>query len=307
MTPSSLQKIQSNYFIIILLCMPALLIAQTNNTNPKVLFHQDSLRLISSQFSFTEGPAVDAKGNVYFTDQPNNTIWKYDINGALTLFMDNAGRSNGLYFDHKGNILSCADENNQLWSIDPAKKVTVLFSGMQGKHLNGPNDLWVDPKGGIYFTDPYYPRNYWTRTAPEVEGEKVYYLRKGQKTIVQVSDQLQKPNGIVGSPDGKLLYVADIKGGKTYQFKINADGSLSDQRVIINQGSDGMTLDSEGNIYLTGKGVTIYNEEGVQIGHIDVPEPWTANLCFGGTNRNQLFITASKAIYILPMLVHGVE
>ena len=292
--------------LVIMLIIPVTTSAQNNPGNKK-LFVQDSLRLISDQFKFTEGPAVDAKGNVFFTDQPNNKIWKYGTDGALTVFMNESGRANGLYFDHKKNLIACADEHNQLWCISPKGKVKVLLSNLDGKLFNGPNDLWVDPKGGIYFTDPYYPRDYWTRTEQEIKNEKVYYLAKGKKNVVVATDQVVKPNGIVGSPDGKLLYVADIGANKTYQFTINADGSLSDQQLAVSRGSDGMTLDREGNIYLTGKGVTIYNKQGVQIGHIDVPENWTANVCFGGKNRDQLFITASKSIYILPMHVRGVE
>jgi len=272
------------------------------------LFDQDSLKLISSQFSFTEGPAVNRQGEVFFTDQPNDKIWKYGTDGRLSLFMDKSGRSNGLYFDRKGNLLACADENNQLWSIDKNRKVSVLFRDLEGKKLNGPNDLWVDAKGGIYFTDPYYQRDYWLRKQPEIEGEKVYYLppRKGAK-LIMAADNVVKPNGIVGTPDGKYLYVADIKANKTYRYVIGKDGVLSDQQTIINQGADGITIDSKGNLYLSGKGVFIFNPRGEQIGHIEINEPWTANLCFGGKDRSDLFITASKSVYTIPMRVKGVE
>ncbi|WP_286862436.1 SMP-30/gluconolactonase/LRE family protein, partial [Sphingobacterium sp. UBA7625] len=173
---------------------------------------------------------------------------------------------------------------------------------------NGPNDLWVDKKGGIYFTDPYYQRDYWTRKKPEIEGQKVYYLPsgKGKKPIV-VADDVAKPNGIVGTPDGKYLYVADRVRNKTYRYTIESSGKLSGQRAVIDQGSDGMTLDNHGNIYLTGKGVSIYSPIGVLIGHIDVKEPWTSNVCFGGKDRTYLFITASTAIYCLPMRTKGVD
>ena len=113
------------------------------------------LRLISSQFSFTEGAAVDRRGNVYFTDQPNNKIWKYGTDDKLSIFLDSAGRSNGMYFDRKGNLVTCADEKDELWSISPDKKVTILVNGFMGHRLNGPNDCWVTPDGGIYFTDPF--------------------------------------------------------------------------------------------------------------------------------------------------------
>lgn len=272
------------------------------------LFSQDSLKLVSRQFTFTEGPAVNAKGDVYFTDQPNNQIWKYDTDGKLSLFMNKAGRANGTYFDHHGQLVVCADENNELWSVSKSKKVKVLLSNVDGKKLNGPNDLWIDAKGGIYFTDPYYQRDYWTRKKGEIEGQKVYYLPAGKQAKVRiVAEDLTKPNGIVGSADGKYLYVADIQRNKTYRYTIGENGDLTSQTQIINQGSDGMTIDSKGNFYLTGKGVFIFNPEGVQIGHIEVKEPWTANVCFGGKNRSNLFITASTAVYTIPMQVKGVE
>jgi gluconolactonase len=276
----------------------------------------DSLKLVaanaklikvSGQFSFTEGPAVDKSGNIYFTDQPNDKIWKYDINGKLSLFMENTGRSNGLYIDSKGNIIACADNKDELWSISPKKKVTVLIKSFEGHRFNGPNDLWIDAKGGIYFTDPYYQRDYWDRTKPDIEGQKVYYLAKGKKEAIIVDDKLKQPNGIVGSPDGKILYVADIGDSKTYRYKINTDASLGERELLFNQGSDGMTLDNEGNIYITGQGVTIYNKDGIKIGHIPVPAEWTANVCFGGKDRKTLFITAKESVYIIKMNVWGVE
>ncbi len=264
------------------------------------------LKLVTDQFKFTEGPAADKEGNVFFTDQPNDKIWKYDTNGKLSVFMDGAGRSNGMYFDKKGNLISCADENEQLWSIAPDKKVTVLVNGYKGKILNGPNDVFVTAKGKIYFTDPYYQRDYWKRTSSDLDGQKVYYLKAKNDPEVVV-DNMIKPNGIIGTPDGKYLYVADIEANKTYRFTIAEDGSLKDQTLFVPQGSDGMTIDNEGNIYLTGKGVTVYNKEGEKIEHIDVPADWTANITFGGKEKNILFITASQNIYILKMKVKGTE
>jgi gluconolactonase len=264
-------------------------------------------KLISKQFSFTEGASTDKKGNVFFTDQPNNKIWEYSANGKLSLFMDNAGRSNGTYFDSKGNLISCADEHDQLWSISPAKKVKVLVNNLDGKLLNGPNDVWVAPNGGIYITDPYYQRDYWERKKPDLDGKNVYYLAKGSSKLITVVPDMKAPNGIVGTPDGKYLYVADIGSNKTFKYTITPDGTLANKQLFVEQGSDGMTLDSKGNVYLTGKGVTIYNAKGIKIGHIDIDEDWTANLCFGGKNKDELFITASKAIYLLQMKVKGVE
>lgn len=264
-------------------------------------------RLISKQFSFTEGASVDKKGNVFFTDQPNNKIWEYSADGKLSLWMENTGRSNGTYFDAKGNLVSCADEHDQLIAISPKKKIKVLVHDLDGHLLNGPNDVWVAPNGGMYITDPYYQRDYWERKKPDLDGQYVYYLPKIGGKLITVASDLQQPNGIVGTPDGKYLYVADIKGNKTFKYTISSDGSLTNKQLFCELGSDGMTLDDHGNVYLTGKGVTIFNPSGVKIAHIDIDEPWTANLCFAGRHKDYLFITASKAIYIIKMNVKGVE
>jgi len=287
-----------------------LLIASSNvNAQDKPLFAEGAKpQLVSNQFSFTEGASVDKKGNVFFTDQPNDKIWKYDTDGKLSVFKDHAGRPNGTYFDKKGNLVTCTEENNQLWSIDPKGNVTVLFTDLDGKKLNGPNDVWVDDKGGVYFTDPYYQRNFWTRKQSELDGEKVYYLPKGAKVPTVVISDFRKPNGIVGTPDGKYLYVSDIDGRKTWKYAINKDGSLSDKQLFVSVGGDGITLDERGDLYICANGgITAFSPKGEKLVFIPVPEPWTANLCFGGKDRNILFITASKAVYTLPMNVKGVE
>lgn len=241
--------------------------------NLKLIKPGAQLIRLPEQFKFTEGPTVDKKGNIFFTDQPNDKIWKYDIKGQLTVFMDTTGRSNGLYMDKNGNILSCADEKNELWSISPEKRVTVLLKSYEGHPFNGPNDLWVDRKGGIYFTDPYYQREYWERKKPDLERQNVYYLPKNAKEAIIVDNDVMQPNGIVGSPDGKKLFVADIRANKTYVYQIQKDGSLSNRTIFAAQGSDGMTLDKKGNVYLTGRGITIFNPQGERIGNIPVCPP----------------------------------
>lgn len=276
-------------------------------TTSPVVAPNATLQRVSDQFKFTEGPAVDKTGAVYFTDQPNDKIWKYGTDGKLSLYMDKTGRSNGMYFDRKGNLITCADEKNELWSISPKGKITVLLADFQGHRFNGPNDLWIDPKGGIYFTDPYYQRDYWDRKKPDIEGQKVYYLPKGKKEAISVDADLKQPNGIVGTADGNHLYVADIRDNKTYKYQIQSDGTLTNRQLHVSQGSDGMTLDSKGNLYLTGKGVTVYNPAGEKIEFIPVPSQWVGNICFGGKDRRTLFITASEAVYTLPMQVKGAE
>lgn len=283
---------------------------QNNNENKdtsEIIKAGATLQQISNQFSFTEGPAVDMQGNIFFTDQPNDKIWQYGTDGKLSLFLNKTGRSNGLFFNKNGSLLACADEKNELWLIDKNKKINVLIDNYKGKRLNGPNDLWVDAKGGIYITDPYYQRPYWTRTAPEITGQNVYYLPKGRKELITEDSSLKQPNGIAGTADGKYLFVADLADNKTYKYTIEKNGTLSSRKLFVEQGSDGMTLDNRGNVYLTGNGVTVYNADGKKIEHIAIPDKWTANVCFGGQERNKLFITASESIFVLDMKVKGVE
>ncbi len=263
------------------------------------------LEKLADGFKFTEGPAADKHGNVFFTDQPNDCILKWSVEGKLSTFLAPSGRSNGLEFDRRGALLSCADERNELWAIDRAGKVTVLVKDYGGKLLNGPNDVWVAPNNAAYFTDPLYKRPYWIRGPMEQDGQHVYRLSPDRRSVTRVIDDMKQPNGIVGTPDGKTLYVSDIGAGKTWAYEIRRDGSLAGKRLFCELGSDGMTLDERGNLYLTGKGVTVFDRGGKQIEHIDVDQRWAANATFGGKDRRTLFITASTALYSLRMRVKG--
>ena len=227
------------------------------------------LEKLAGDFQFTEGPTCDINGNVFFTDQPNDRILEWSVDGKLSTFMHPTGRANGMYFDAKGNLIACADEKNELWAITPDKKVTVLIKDYQGKYLNGPNDVWVAPDGAMYITDPFYKRTWWDHNTMALDSEQVYSLSPDGKKLARVTNDLKKPNGITGTPDGKKLFV------------------------------------EKGNIYITGHGVTVFDKTGKQIEHIDVPEPWTANVSFGGKDHQTLFITASKSLYSIHLIVKG--
>ena len=278
-------------------------------TNESVIASGAKVEKLAEGFRFTEGPAVDKQGDIYFTDQPNNLILKMSTDGKLSTFHENPGRANGLYFDKKGNLISCSDLRNELWSIDKKGNHTVLVAEFNGKKLNGPNDLWIRPDGGIYFTDPLYARDYWTTRNAQMqqEGEYVYFLSPDRKQFTVVASDLEKPNGIVGAPDGKTLYIADIKANKTYVYEVRPDGSLTNKRLFVALGSDGMTIDKKGNVYLTGRGVTVFNSKGEQIEHIPIEAGWTANVCFGGKDMKTLFITASQYLYGIRMNVEGAK
>jgi gluconolactonase len=181
-------------------------------------------------------------------------------------------------------------------SIGRNGRKTVLADKYDNKQLNSPNDLWADAKGGIYFTDPRYG----SRDSMEQGCECVYYLSPDHKKLIRVIDDMVRPNGIIGTADGKTLYVADHGGGKTFVYTINEDGTLSNKKLFAPEGSDGMTIDNEGNIYLTTKVVAIYNKNGEKIETIEVPEQ-PANICFGGKDKQTLFITARTSLYSVRM------
>lgn len=264
------------------------------------------LQLVAEGYKFTEGPAADKDGNLFFTDQPNDRILRLSTDGEITTWMQPAGRSNGLFFAPDGRLIACADGENQLWAIAPDKTHTVLLTGYKNRRFNGPNDVWVDADGSFFFSDPYYERPYWQHAGQEPKlPHQVYRLAAHGKSLTVAAADFKQPNGIVGDREKRLLYVADIGDKKTYRFTISDSGKLTDRQLFCDMGSDGMTLDAQGNLYLTGKGVTVFNAAGQKIEHIDVPEKWTSNVCFGGSDHKTLFITASDSLYSLKRNVRG--
>ncbi len=256
---------------------------------------------LAGGFAFVEGPVANAAGDVYFSDIPNNRIhlWRVAA-GELTVARENSGGANGLALDRDGNLIACEGTARRLTRMSPDGTVTVLADAYDGKRLNSPNDLWIDPKGGIYFTDPRYG----AADNLEQDGMHVYYLPPGGGPPARVTSDLERPNGVIGTPDGRTLYVADHGAGKTYAYAVESDGSLSGRREFAPQGSDGMTMDERGNVYLTGQAVTVYDPQGRLIETIPTPET-PANVAFGGPDRNLLFITARTSLYAVKMTVAG--
>ncbi len=287
---------------LILLLFCSSVFGQKNN----IVAKNAEIKKAGTGYAFTEGPAVAKDGKVYFTDQPNDRIYVWDEKKGVSLWSDDTGRSNGMYFNNDGQLLACADLHNQIVLFDKNKKMRVVYENYDGKHLNGPNDLWITPSGGIYFTDPYYHRNYWQEGHTEVQDARgVYYLSTEGK-ITRVIDDYKQPNGLIGTPDGKTLYVADINDRKIWKYDIQSDGTLANKTFFAPNGSDGMTMDNRGNVYLTMGKVWVYSPSGELIREIEVPES-PSNVCFGGKKRNTLFITARTSVYTLKMNVKGVE
>lgn len=264
-------------------------------TDKQIVSFDPNVRELAGGFQFTEGPAVDKDGNIYFTDIPNNRIHRWSIDGKLTTFLENSEGANGLFFDKNGNLIACQGGTGKIVSIDPQGKKTILAEQYNDKPFNSPNDLWIAPDGGIYFSDPRYGS---TENLPQ-DGEHVYYLSADRKKLMRVISDMTKPNGLIGTPDGKLLYVADPGARKTYVYKMNSDGTLTDKRLFAQQGSDGMTLDKYGNVYLTGREVSVYTPSGQLITSIKTPQI-PSNICFG-KDQKTLFITARKSLYAVKM------
>ena len=267
-----------------------------------------TLQKLGGGFAFTEGPTCDKAGNLFFIDQPNDRIMEWSLDGKLSTFMQPSQYSNGMMFDANGNLIACADEHNRLWSIAPDKTVTVLVTNYQGKYLNGPNDVWVAPNGSMYITDPFYKRTWWDHTTMALTNQEVYYLSPDRKNLVRVTDDLTQPNGITGTPDGKTLFVSDIRARQTWRYDIQPDGSLTNKTLFCAKGSDGMTIDEDGRLYMSVagpvSGVTVVDKTGQQVEVIPVPEH-PANVSFGGKDHRTLFITARTGLYSIETRVKG--
>jgi len=258
------------------------------------------LEKLASGFGWAEGPAVNSEGTLFFTDVRGNKIYTWTPDSGLSTFLENSGGADGLFFDRDGNLLSAAGNIRGLISIDPLGKITVLADTYDNKKFNFPNDLWVDPKGGVYFSDHRYS----PLENPEMDGDHVYYLTPDRTKVIRVIDDMVYPNGVLGTPDGKLLYVLDCGPEETYVYTINVDGTLSNKKFFAPEGIDGITMDTEGNVYLTTEAVAVYDSKGNKIDEIEIPEH-PSNVCFGGEDKQTLFITATTSLYSIRMQVKG--
>ncbi len=294
------------------------------------------LQTLQTGFAFTEGPAVDKDGNVFFTDQPNDRIHKWTAaTGEITTFLEGTGRSNGMAFDKDGYLITCADMRGEIRKIAPDGTQEVLIDNYQGKRFNGPNDLWISPAtGGIYFSDPIYPRDYWAEDDPRRQawppthseqadtgkGGHVYYLAPGAKEAVRVTTMTEWnsdswPNGVVGTPDGSKVYVSmwteDSRAG-TFVFDANADGTLANMKPFVQSGGDGMSMDERGNIYISNLfGVEVFDPSGnnvLTIGTDADGKKGATNNVFAGPDGKTLFITGpSDRVVTVQMNLAGIE
>jgi sugar lactone lactonase YvrE len=264
------------------------------------------LELLYNEGEFTEGPAVDADGAIVFSDIGTRILRFDPVTKKTSVFRDPSGRANGLIFDQKGRLIACEGAspggNRRISITEPDGKVRTLADKFDGKRFNSPNDLDVDPKGSLYFTDPRYggdePR--------ELDFEGVFFVSADGAVKVATRD-VEKPNGILVSADGKKVFVADnnSKADGNHHlvaFEVQADGTLAKKQILWNfgpnvRGIDGMTFDAAGNIYATaGKGdaagIYVFSPAGGAMAFIPTPGDPT-NCVFGiGAESQTLYITA---------------
>lgn len=290
--------------IVLTLCCSLTLFSRDTKPVKSLVAKGATITKAGGGYTFTEGPSASPDGRVFFTDQPNDKIEIWNENGSITNFVSESERANGTKFNKKGELVTCSDLHNRLVVFGMKGQHQTITENFDGFALNGPNDLWIAPDGGIYFSDPFYARPYWEPGHKEAQKVRGVYYRNPSGKIIRVIDDYKQPNGLVGTPDGKILYVSDINSGKIWKYNINNDGTLRNKTLFAPEGSDGMTIDNHGNVYLTNKNVSVYNNKGENIARLEVPEQ-PSNLCFGGKKKNILFITARTSVYTLKMNVKG--
>jgi gluconolactonase len=260
---------------------------------------------LAGGMKFTEGPVwLPEESKVVFSDIPNSKLMQWSQKGGLSVFRKSE-QANGNILDLQGRIISCQHAARNIIRIDKSGKAKVLTEKFEGKRFNSPNDVAVWKDGTLWFTDPP-----WGLRAPhEIPGHWVYKLDPETGKVEVLIKDLAMPNGIVFSPGGSRLYVADTGGHKRHPdskfhdypdtvtcYAVSKKGKLGKKLFTIDEGSDGMAVDVKGNLYLTHGQVQVYDADGKKLETIEVPEK-PANVCFGGKDYKTLFITARSSLY----------
>ena len=265
-------------------------------------------RFVESERSKAEGPVSDGEDGVYFTNPYDMKVYHWAPDTGLTVHTEAFRGPNGLDYTADGSLIACEAYNRRIAALHSDNSVTILAETFDGKKFNEPNDVFVDAKDGIYFSDPYFHVHY---DPLEQDAHGVYYILPDRSGVILVEGDLEDPNGIHTTPDGKRLYIIDSREQKTYVYTVQPDGTLTDREVFVPWGLDGLTVDERGNVYLTGAGndIRVYNSSGEQIGAITVAikKGHTANACFGGPDNKTLFITAGNSLFSLDMRIRGMR
>lgn len=281
-----------------------------------------SPQILFSGGKLTEGPSVDPTGHLYFSDQPNDIIRRINRDGTIDTVLHPSGVTNGIAFDEQGRMLICQANSHNFEQDTAAGKrsivrmenngsLTVMAAGYEGSRFIAPNDLCVDKQGRIYFTDPWYPNPKMEKSQPH---SGVYRIDAPSEVTLVISD-LQRPNGILITPDNKTLYVSDRGTQQLHCYQVQPDGSLVHDRVVYDfgddRGIDGMAIDTTGYIYgAAGEGETagvyvIDPEHGALLDYQPFPE-MVYNVAFGGEDGKNLYICSGGSVYLLRTINQGV-
>jgi len=267
---------------------------------------------LATGFYFTEGPVWVAQGGyLLFSDIPASRIKKWSPRDGIQDFRVPSGKSNGLTLDKQGRLIACEHANRRVSRMETDGTVITLASHYQGGKLNSPNDVVVKSDGSVYFTDPPYGLNpvFGTLEEPELPFYGVYRLSPDGTELTLLIDEAV-PNGLAFSPDESRLYVADTERNHLLVFDVDKDGLTSNGRLFAHLpgeplAPDGLKVDTEGNVYSTGRGgIWVFNPEGGRIGVILVPE-LPANLAWGDADWRTLYITARSSLYRVRLNIPG--
>ena len=255
------------------------------------------VKMLGDGFRFTEGPSWGPNGRMFFTDIPNERIHAMDLDsGKSEVYRADSGKANGLVWTPNDALIACEGGARRVTIQSKDGPIRTIVDQFEDKKLNSPNDITLDGTGGFYFTDPRYGN----RDDMEMEVEGVYYVNRGRQ-LSRVVDDLERPNGVQLSNDGKILYVADTGANRVFAYDVGGPGKLSNKREFAGIGSDGMTIDQYGNLYLThGRAVHVYSPQGEEVGQIDFPTA-PANVTFGGEDNKTLFVTGRTAVYAVEL------
>ncbi len=283
---------------------------------------------IATTVAFTEGPTLDREGNVYFSDIINQRIMKLSKDGVLSTYRENSNVANGLLIDPQGRLIACEGGDFERPGVKlkgkprvsrtdlKTGKIEVLADNYKGNPFEGPNDVTIDGKGRLYFTD--------------LPGAAVYRIdAPGRLARILASPDVQRPNGIQISPDDKKLYLVEAnqaQGGARMirSYDLQPDGTVRNMKVHYNfspgRSADGMSIDTQGNLYASAgmnqlrgtsetldnkAGVYVISPEGKLLQFIPIPEDLITNNAFGGPDMKTLYVTAGKTLYKLRTEIAG--
>ena len=270
---------------------------------------QQEAKKLAGDLQFTEGPLWHPDGYLLFSDIPADEIKKYTPGGSVETHLTPSRNSNGLTFDREGRLVACEHTGRQVSRQSAAGLMEPVATHYDGKRLNSPNDVVVHSSGRIFFTDPPYGIE---PEQAEIGFNGVYRI-DADGSVTMLGSDFGRPNGLAFSPDESVLYVDDTERRNVRVFDVQADFSLSNDRVFIDMDTseagspDGMKVDTEGNLYVTGAGgVWVITSDGTHLGTIAFPE-LPANVAFGGDDYQTLFVTARTGLYSVQINVPGIK